>query len=155
MFLHLSITKFVNLIHQAIQKITVVRNDDYSALKFSNSLFQNIFRSDIQMVGRFVEYQEIGRTEQELYHCQTTTLPTGKHFHFLVDILATKHKSSEYISDFGTDISHCHSVDGIENAQVFIEKQWLILSEIGNFHQVAKRQFSLVGNFTQNTLYQG
>ena len=83
MFFHYTSSKLINLCNQSVQKFTVVRNYYHRTVKFTDSLFQHILGTHIQVVGRFVQYQEVYRFQQQFYHRQSLRSPPESTFTFL------------------------------------------------------------------------
>ncbi|OAV72319.1 hypothetical protein Barb7_03128 [Bacteroidales bacterium Barb7] len=69
------IAELIDLVHQAVEKFAVVRNDYNRPVKLFQGIFQYIFGAHVQMVGRLVENQEIDRLQQQADHSQTAALP--------------------------------------------------------------------------------
>ena len=130
-------------------------NDYHRTVKLAYRLFQHIFRTHIQMVGRLVENKEIHRFEQKLYHCQASTLTTGKNFYFLIRSLPAKHESSKNVTDLKTDISRRYPIDCIKYGKTFVQHLCLILGKITDLHIMPDCQFALIiGDFSHDTFYQ-
>ena len=68
MLRHLLIAELVDLGHQSVKEVTVVRNDDQGAVEIHQRLLEDIFGFHVQMVGRFV--QQDGRRVVQLHACQ-------------------------------------------------------------------------------------
>ena len=62
-----------------VQEVTVVRNDDHGAVTFIQHLLQPADGIDVQVVGRFVEQQNIRIGKQRLRQ-QYTQLPARRDF---------------------------------------------------------------------------
>ena len=67
--------EFQNPAGNIVQKIPVVRNGDYSAGKFVQESFEPGHRFRIEMIGRFVEQQNIGALQQQPAQRQPTFFP--------------------------------------------------------------------------------
>ena len=100
MFFHHTAAKLKNFSHQPIQKLTVMGYYHYRTVKLFNRFLQYIFRTHIKMVGRLIQNKKVNRFKQQFNHSQSTTLSSRKYFYFLVRCFASKHKGSQYISDF-------------------------------------------------------
>ena len=59
MLRHLLIAEFVDLCHQSVKEVTVVRNDDQGAVEIHQRLLENIFGFHVEVVGRLVQNQEV------------------------------------------------------------------------------------------------
>ena len=69
MLRHLLIAELVDLCHQSVKEVTVVRNDDQGAVEIHQRLLEDIFGFHVEVVGRLVQNQEVDRFQQELDHC--------------------------------------------------------------------------------------
>ena len=155
MFLHFLVAKLIHLRYETVQEITIVGYDNQCAIEIHQGLLQNIFRLHVEVVGRFVQYQEVNGFEQKLDHRQTGTFTTAQHLYLLHGSLgATEHKRTEQIAYLVTDIPLCHIVDGLEYGQVFIQQRCLILCKIANLYIMTKRQGALMLYFVHDTLHQ-
>ena len=114
MFSDFTTTELIDFRNQPIEEFPVVTDYDHRSVEIAYGVFQYIFRTHIQMVGRLIEYQEIHRFEQQTNHSQTTAFASRKHFHFLIRRFSAKHESTENIPYLQTNIPFCHPVDGIE-----------------------------------------
>ena len=130
MLLNLSITELVELIYEAIKKVTVMRHYHESAVICLKSLFENILRTDIHMVGRLIKSKQIIWLEHELSHSQTGTLSTAQHCYLLINILSLEKKSTKDITKLQTNITDSYSVQCAEYRIIFIKYIFLILSVV-------------------------
>src|SRR5688572_21353404 len=94
------VTKFKYFVGQAVQKISVVRNQDQGTIKSFERIFKDIFGFDVQMVCRFIQNQQVHRLEQKFKHRQTRLFTTRQQSYFFVDGVATKHKGAKQIFYF-------------------------------------------------------
>src|SRR5690606_31734105 len=62
-----------------VQEVTIVRNNDHRALHVIDDVFQPTNGVDVQVVGRFVEQQDVRIGEQRLRQ-QHPQFPAGCHF---------------------------------------------------------------------------
>lgn len=63
---HLLIAELVDLGHQSVKEVTVVRNDDQGAVEIHQRLLEDIFGFHVEVVGRLVQKDDIRFGEQEL-----------------------------------------------------------------------------------------
>ena len=75
-----------NMIGHAVDEIAVVGNKQQGARVFAQVAFQPQGRFQIQVVGRFVEQQQVGRHHQCLSQIQTNTPATGEVFYRTLQI---------------------------------------------------------------------
>jgi len=106
------------------------------------------------MIRRLIKNQEIHRFQQELNHGKTGAFSSGKHFHLLVRSLSAKHERSQYIPYLQPDISHCHTINRIEDSPVFIQQLCLVLCKIADLHIVPQSQLAgIIRNLIHNALH--
>ena len=121
MLFHLTASKLIDLRNQSVEELTVMTHYDGCSVKGTNSLFQHILRCHIQMVGRFIKYQQVYWFKQQTYHRQATTFTPTENLHLFIGGLATKHKGAQYIVDTQADITLGNTVDRFEYRQVLIQ----------------------------------
>ena len=153
MFFHCSTTELIYFSRKSVQKITVVADKYHCSVKFADSFFQYIFGTHIQMIGRFVQNQEVHRFQQQLNHSQTSTLSTGKYFHFFIRSLSAKHECTQNVTYLQPNISCRHTVDRIKYRHVFIQHLRLILCKVTDLHVMPDRQFTIKINLAHDTFH--
>ena len=62
-------TELVDLAHQTIEEVTVVRNEDERAIVVEERLLEYLLSLHIEVVRWFVEDQKVVRLEEELKEC--------------------------------------------------------------------------------------
>ena len=152
---HQSTTELVDLVHQSVQKFTVVADQNYRAVKRMYGLFQYILGSHVQVIGRLVQYKEVYRLQQQFDHCKSASLTATQHFYFLVRGFAAKHKGAEDVANLQPYIATGHAVDCIEHGQVAVEQLCLVLGIVAYLHIVPELQVARVGDFAHDALHQG
>ena len=65
-------------IHDAVQKIAVVRDDEQGAFEILQRCFQDFGRGDIQVVRRLVEEEQVRLLQHQLGELQTAALATAE-----------------------------------------------------------------------------
>ena len=127
----------------------------HCSVKFADSFFQYIFGTHIQMIGRFVQNQEVHRFQQQLNHSKPGAFSTGKHFHLFHGLFrAAKHKSTQQVAYLVTYFTFCHIVNRLEYRKVLIQHRRLILCKITDLYIVPERQCTIVLNLFHDTLHQ-
>lgn len=58
-FFHRTILQLYDPIYDPIEKITIVRNHEYGPIELIQSVLQNFSEGNVQIIGRFIEKQEI------------------------------------------------------------------------------------------------
>ena len=79
-----------------IQEITVVGNDEHRAVVCFQEIFQPFNGSNVQMVGRFVQQQQIRLGQQKFTQIYTGFLSTGKLGQRAVKFILPKTKAFQY-----------------------------------------------------------
>ena len=90
--------QFQNPARHIIQKVAIVGHGDHGAFILLQMLLQPQHRFGIQVVGRFVEQQNIGLLEQQPAQRHPPLLAAGEHAHLLVRRRATQgiHRDLEF-----------------------------------------------------------
>ena len=73
---------------QGIDKIAVMGDEDQRPLIPAKRIEKNLLGLKIEVVGRLVEEQQVGGTQQQNGQSQTVALPPGKHRDALVNIVS-------------------------------------------------------------------
>ena len=138
----LLVAKLIYFGNKSVKKITVVRHQDKCPVKIPEGTLQYLLGAHIQVIGWFVQNQQIDRLQQQFDHGQSGALSTGEYFYLFVDIVPAKHKCAEQILDLRPDISHSYIIDRLENGQLFVEQGSLILCKIANQRVVTECKFA-------------
>ena len=149
--------EYQQMINHLIHKITVVAHHNHTSLETLQILFKYLKGNDIQVVGRFVEYQEVRITHQDRTQIQSTLLATTQLVHVIVLLLGGKQEmlkelgcrklaSTTQFDDFRNvlnDINHLH---------LFIKLQALlrIIAKTNGFAYVNRTTIRLL--FTHQNL---
>ena len=128
-------------------------DDDGGTVEGSDGFFQHVFRLHVEVVRRLVENEQVHGFQQQANHRQPAALTARQHFYFFIRLLAAEHKRTENVVDAQADFAACHSVDGLENGERFVEQLRLILGEVTDLHVVADFQISLKRNLAHDTLH--
>src|SRR5690606_33253804 len=78
-----------------IQEGAIVRNDGVGPRVLGESALQDLLRMEVEVVGRFVEDEKVGRLQQHAGQGEPAPLATGKHPDGLEDIVAAEEKSAQ------------------------------------------------------------
>src|SRR5690606_19183025 len=89
-FLDLFVRNKPDLIGYMVEEITVVGHDNKGALILLERLNQDVDRGHIQVVCRFIKYEEVCIGRECLSQRYAGLLPARKHFDFLEDIVSGK-----------------------------------------------------------------
>ena len=155
MFAHLSAAKLVHLIHQSVQKLAVVADENHGAVERLNGFFEHVLRAHVEVVGWLVENQEIDGLEQKFYHGQSAALAATQHLDLLVGGFAAKHKSTEDVANLQADIARGHAVNGVEDGEILVQQLCLVLGIVAYLYVVAELQAAAVVDFLHDALDEG
>ena len=78
-----------------------MRNGDDRTVEREQRVFQCFSGRDIEMVGRFVENEDIHLRQNQLCHGQTCLFTAGKNGNLFLNIVAAEQKQCKGIADFG------------------------------------------------------
>ncbi len=81
-------TQFDNPVAQRTQEGAIVRDEQHRAIVVVQRVDEHFLREEIEVIGRFIEHQEIRRVEQHARDHQARLLATRKRPNLLVDVVA-------------------------------------------------------------------
>ena len=90
-------------------------------------IFQNLFRDDIEVVGRLVEDQEVGIGEHQLGKGNSSALPAAQRVDRLENIVVCKQEGGQHISDFGVCQIRIRVGNLLENGLFHVEHLMLLI----------------------------
>ena len=152
MLAHTASAELINLGDKTVEELTVVADDDGSAVESLDGFFQNILRLHIKVVGRLVENQQVDGFEQQPDHGQAAALAATEHPDFLVGSLASEHERTEYVLYPQAYLAARHAVNGVKHGQRLVEQLGLVLREVTYLHVVANLQCACKWYFAHDTL---
>ena len=88
-----AVVEFDYFVCDTVKKIAVMRYDQDTSLVVGKIRFQPLDRSEVKVVGRLVEDQQIRLKEKEFSECYTGFLSAGKSIDRFVNIISDKAKS--------------------------------------------------------------
>ena len=90
---------FKNSIHNLIEEVTVMGYNQDSSLVAGQVLFQPLQCADVQMVGRFVQHEDVRLFQQQGCQCQSGPFSSGKGVNLLIIILRSEGHGVQNPSD--------------------------------------------------------
>ena len=78
-----------------VYEMPVVRHEENRALVGLERLFQNVTTGDVEVVGRLVQEQEVGRLQEHARQCDTIALTTGKDADLLLNVVPREEESAQ------------------------------------------------------------
>ena len=124
-------------------------------IRFTQVFLEPFGHFDVQVVGRFVEDQQVDRLKKQFDHSQTGALSARKYLHFFVDIVSAEHKSAQQVFGITFQLRRGNVIHRLENSQFFVQKRGLVLGEITDLYIVAECEFTgIIRNLPHNTFYE-
>src|SRR5207248_4529939 len=94
--------KLENAIAEASQEGTVMRYEEHGAVEILQRINEHLFGCDVEMIGRLVQHEKVGRVEKHSRHHETRLLTSRERANFLVHIAAGELEGASKIPE-GTD----------------------------------------------------
>ncbi len=115
-------------------KVPVVRDEHHRAFEALKGVGQHALRAHVEVVGRLVEYEQVGWMEEHLHQDQSAFLAAAEHPNLLEDIVPAKEKGTEHPPQMGDHVSRRITLRFFEHAALARERIRLLLREIGRLH---------------------
>ena len=109
-FVELAVLDVDDAVDDRIEEVAVVRNQHQRALIALEPLLQPDDGIQIQVVGRFIEQQQIGAAEQGLGQVQAHAPATGEATHRRVELIAPKAQAVQQLGGAGADAVGAYGV---------------------------------------------
>ena len=148
-------TELIDLADEAIEEVTVVRDEDERAIIVEEGLLEDFLRLHVKVVRRFVENQQVVWLEEELEECQARALTTAEYLDLLRRSFTTEHKGTEEILDLRTDLALGYIIDGLEDGARLILDGRLILGEVADLHVMTEREDTFVLQLLHDAAHEG
>ena len=152
MLAYTTASELIDLGDQSVKELTVVADDDGGAVERPDGLLQHVLRCHVEVVGRLVEYQQVYRLQQQLYHGQTAAFAAAEHLHFLVGILAAEHEGPQDVVDAQPDVAFRYVVYRLEHRQRLVQQLSLVLGEVTYLDIVTHLQRAFKGYLVHDAL---
>ena len=149
---HFAAAELIDFRHEAVEEITIVAHDNERTVKILQRLLEHVFRTQIEVVGRLVENEQVEGFEQEFENGQARSLTARKHFHLLRSFLAPEHEGTEEIANLEANFAFRHVVDGVIDGDFAVEERGLVLREVTNLYIVPKGERALVFELLHDAL---
>ena len=79
--------EYQEVVYYLVHKVAVVAHHDDASLEVLEVFFEHLKGNDVQVVGRFVEHQEVRVTHEHGTEVQTAFLTTAELVHIVVLLL--------------------------------------------------------------------
>ena len=110
-FVELAVLDMDDAIHHGIEEVAVVRNEHQRALIALEPLLQPDDGVEIQVVGRFIQQQQIGAAEQRLGQVQAHTPATGEASDRRVELIAAKTQTVQQLGGTGANAVGTYGIE--------------------------------------------
>lgn len=94
---HTTVAEFIYLGDESVKKVAVMADGDERTVEVPQRLLEYILCFQVEMVGRLVEYKQVDRLKEELYHAQPHALSTRQHFDLFLIFLTAEHERPRQI----------------------------------------------------------
>ena len=148
------------VVYYLVHEIAVVTHHNHASLEVLQVFFQYLKGNDVQIVGRFVEHQEVRITHQDRTKVQTTLFATAELVHIVVLLLRSEEEMLEelrgsqlsattQLDDFGNVLNHIDDLHLLIELQAFLR----IITETDGLANVEGTGIGLV--FSHENLDEG
>lgn len=96
-------------------------NDAVGTRIFGQSLLKYLLGLDVQMIGRFIQNQEIGRMQKHAHQRHAGALASGKHANALVYVIPPEQETAKQIPDHGRRFPRGGSFHAFQNRFIRIQ----------------------------------
>src|SRR5258706_1143367 len=138
-----------NARREFVDEVAVVRNENDRSAELLQRFKQHILGLQVEVIGGFIEQQEIRRLQQHARHRVAVTFAAGKHADALEHIVIRKKKAAEQCAQTRliADRRGRDAGEVVDQAGRRIERFVLVLREIIHFHIVSQAKFALRHGF--------
>ena len=130
---------------QPLDEVAVVADEDQRAAVVHQRVEQHVLRVQIEVVGRLVEQQQVGRPQEHAGDGQPRALAAGQHTGLLVDVVARKQEAAQDVPDCRHHVHRRAARERLVDGQHRVEARRLVLREVLGHDLVAQMPFSAVG----------
>ena len=109
-------------LRDAIEKVMVMRDQDDAAFVVLQVIFEPVARFDIQMVGRLVEHQEVGRSRSSFASAMRIRMPP-ENSDVTIQILFAKSQAKEHRRGAAVGIVEAVPFEFAEHVAQFLERR--------------------------------
>ena len=85
------------MVHEAVQEVAVVGDDDKGAFELQKILFQNVQRDDVKVIGGLVQDKEIGPAHEHRQEVKPPPFASGEPLHGGVQHLVREKEASQKV----------------------------------------------------------
>jgi hypothetical protein len=126
-----AVAQFHNTIHHLIQKVAVVGNHQHRADKLIQGLFQHFNGSDVQVVGWFVQDEQVGLFQHQLCQLQAAAFAAAQVGDGLLHLIVGKQETAQ--KGNGRFLAHRRRHSHSLNQCLVVVQRLLFLGVIANF----------------------
>src|SRR6185369_16629351 len=126
-----------------VDEIAVVRDEDHSPCVFGKRFQQYVFGTHVEVVGGFVEEQEVRGMEKHFQERIAVSLPTGKDGDALEHFIRRKQEAAQKIAQLSLPRTRRIVSQIVQHASIWIEFFVLVLGEVISLNLMTKLVFTL------------
>ena len=137
---HFAAADFEHPRGQLVDEVAIVRDEHHRAGVFLQRFQQHVFGAQVEVVGGFVEQQEIGRVQQHSRQRVAIAFAAGEHANALEHIVLGKQETAQQAAQFGLGAER-HGRGArqvVEQARLRVKLLVLVLGEVIGFNIVAQ-----------------
>lgn len=124
----------------------VVAHEQERPVEVRDGLLEHLLGRDVQMVGRLVQHEQVGRGEHHLRKRDPGLLPAAQGADLLLDVVPLEHELPEERPELVVRLLRRRLGDGLNDRLVEVERLGLVLLEVVGLHRVAREpRHALVG----------
>lgn len=125
--------KFHRFLDDGVEEVPVVGNDEEGAGIVDEGFLQDVLRLHIEVVGRLVENEEIGRTDEHANEGHTGSLTATQDAYFFKDIVAFEKEAAEDITCGHGGATGLDLLDRFKDGEGRVEFVGVVLVKEGRF----------------------
>ena len=139
-FVALTVTDLDHPVNMTVQKKAVVGNDNDRTCIAEEGILKNVFRFQIQMIGRLIENQQIGILEKDFQQRQSGFFPAREDGNLLMDIIPGKEEGAKEVPLFLVITAGARYVDLLPDGPAVVEILGAFLGKERHTHIEAERR---------------
>ena len=109
-------------------------NEDHRSAKILQGFQQHVLGMQIQVVGGFVQNQQVYRPQQKLQQGQAALLPTRKHIKALEHVVPSEQEGAQHVPHPGNQLQGCLALDIFQHRGGAAYSFRTVLGEVAHRH---------------------
>ncbi len=115
-----------------------MRDEHHRAFEAGKGVGEHPLRAHVEMVGRLVQHEKVGRPKQHFQQQQAASLAAAQYVYPLEYLFAPEEKRAEHPAETGNELGGSVLLDFFENTVVGTHGIRSFLREVGGFHAGAE-----------------